>query len=59
MDKYKVMCCKYGYAVVVANSAEEAEEIAQSLPDSAYSWNGAEDHEAVEKVIEWMTAKGG
>lgn len=52
MDKYKVMCCKYGYAVVVANSAEEAEEIAQGLPDSAYSWNGAEDHEAVEKVIE-------
>lgn len=52
MDKYKVMCCKYGYAVVEANSAEEAEETAQSLPDSAYSWDSAEDHEAVEKVSE-------
>lgn len=52
MDKYKVMCCKYGYAVVSAESAEEAEEIAQQLPDSAYSWHSAEDHEAVERVIE-------
>lgn len=49
---YKVMCCKYGYTEVTADSAEEAEEIAQTLPDSAYSWNSAEDHEAVEKVSE-------
>lgn len=50
--KYKVMCCKYGYAEVTADSAEEAEEIAQALPDSAYTWEGAEDHEAVEQVSE-------
>lgn len=50
--KYKVMCCKYGYAEVTADSADDAEDIAQTLPDSAYSWYGAEDHEAVEKVSE-------
>ena len=52
MSKYKVTCCKHGEVVVEADSAESAEEIAQALPDSAYSWLSAEDHEAAEKVSE-------
>lgn len=50
MAKYRVMCCKYGYADISAGSAEQAEEIAEQLPDSAYSWGSAEDHQTVEKV---------
>jgi hypothetical protein len=44
------MCIKYGWAVVDAQNDVEAEEIARNLPDSAYDWSEADDHQVVEDV---------
>lgn len=50
MAKYRVMCVKYGWAVVEAGSESAAEEIAQAMPDSSFDWSDADDHQVVEEV---------
>ncbi len=48
-EKYKVMCVRYGYTEVEADSESEAIDIAEGLPMSDYSWSDADDHQVVEK----------
>lgn len=50
MPKYRVMCKKYGWAVVEASSEEEALEKAEQMSDRGFDWSDADDHEVVEKV---------
>lgn len=50
MSKYKVQCVRYGYADIEAESEEAAIEIAESLPNSAYSWSDANDHEVIDTL---------
>lgn len=48
--KYRVQCVRYGYAEVEAENEEAAVEIAETLPNSAYSWSSAVDHEVTGEV---------
>ena len=50
MAKYKVMCVRYGYTEVEADSEEIAIGMAESLPSSAYSWSDADDHEVIDRL---------
>ena len=43
--KYRVQCVRYGFAEDEAESEEAAIEIAERLPNSAYSWSDADEHE--------------
>lgn len=45
---YKVQCVRYGFADIEAESEEAAIEIAESLPNSAFSWSSADDHEVID-----------
>lgn len=48
--KYKVQCVRYGYADIEAESAEAAIEIAEGLPNGAYSWSDTDDHEVIDAI---------
>lgn len=50
MPKYRVMCKKYGWAVVEAPSEEDAVDKAEQMPDREFAWSDADDHEVVEEV---------
>jgi len=50
MAKYKVQCVRYGFADVEAESEEDAIDMAESLPSSAYSWSDADDHEVIDRL---------
>lgn len=47
--KYNMMCVRYGFTEVEADSESEAIDIAESLPMSDYSWSDTDDHQVVEE----------
>jgi len=47
--KYSVMCVRYGFVDVEADSEDEAVDIAEKLPVSDYSWSDADDHQVLEE----------
>lgn len=47
---YKVQCVRYGFADIEAESEEAAIEIAESLPNSAFSWSETDDHEVIDRL---------
>jgi len=50
MAKYRVMCIRYGWAVVEADNECAAETIAEGLPVNAFDWSDTDDHQVVEEV---------
>lgn len=50
MAKYKVQCVRYGFADVEAESEEAAIDVAESLPNSAYSWSDTDDYEVIDRL---------
>lgn len=50
MAKYRIMCVKYGWADIDAESESAAEEKAKAMPDSEFSWSDADDHQVVEEI---------
>lgn len=48
--KKRVMCVKYGWAIIEAGTDKEAEEIAKNLSDSAFDWSDTDDFQVVEDI---------
>ncbi len=52
MPKYRVMCKKYGWADIEAESEEEAIDKAEAMSDRELNWADAEDHDVVGEAEE-------
>lgn len=52
MAKYRVMCVKYGWAVVEAKSESDALESAENMKDRDFDWSDPDDHQIVEELDE-------
>lgn len=50
MRKMRIMVCKYGYAVVDAETEAEAIEKAKNMEDNEYDWSDSDDAQVVEVV---------
>lgn len=50
MAKYKVQRVRYGFADVEAESEEAAIDVAESLPNSAFSWSDTDDYEVIDRL---------
>lgn len=50
MHKYRVMCKKYGWAVIEALNEGEALDKAEQMSDCGFNWSDADDHEVVEEI---------
>lgn len=48
--KYRVMCVKYGFAVVEAETEGDAIKAAEELNDASFDWSDADDFQVVEEV---------
>ena len=46
-----IVCTKYGYAYVKAETDNEALEIARNLPESYYDWSDADDYEVLDPCV--------
>ena len=46
---YRVMCVKYGFTTIEAESEEEALETAKNMTDHEYDWSDSDDHQVVEE----------
>lgn len=47
--EYFVMCVKYGFITLDADSEEEAIEIAKDAEDSDFDWSNADEYQIVEE----------
>lgn len=50
MAKYRIMCVKYGWTEVEAETEEEAVLITEDLPDGAFQWSDRDDHQVTEEI---------
>ena len=50
--RMRVMAVRYGYAVVEAESEEDAIELANNLPDSQFDWSDPDDIQVVDDNID-------
>lgn len=48
--KYRVMCVKYGYAVVEAEAEIDAKNAAAKLRDVFFDWTEADDFQVIEEI---------
>lgn len=48
--KYRIVCKKYGWIDIAADSEEDAIEKAEKMPDHMFSWTSADEHEVVEEI---------
>lgn len=53
MAKMRVMVCKYGYAVVDAETESEAIEIAKNMNDGEFDWSNPDDAQVVDGDIDF------
>ena len=53
MAKMRVMVCKYGYAVVDAETESEAIEIAKNMNDGEFDWSNPDDAQVVDGNIDF------
>lgn len=50
MAKYRVMCVKYGWAEVDAETEADAISVAESFPDSGFQWSDRDDYQVAEEI---------
>lgn len=50
MKNYRVMVVKYGYAVVEAETENEALELIDNMRDKDFDWSDFDDGQVVEEV---------
>lgn len=53
MRKMRIMVCKYGYAVVDAETEAEAIGKAKNMDDSEYDWSDSDDAQVVDDDVDF------
>ena len=49
MAKFRVMVTKYGFTVVDAETASQAEELAENMSDNDFDWSDFGDAEIIDE----------
>lgn len=52
MAKMRVLVCKYGYAVIDADTESEAIEKAEKMSDGEFDWTDFEDAQVVDDNLD-------